>query len=181
MEVYYSLERQSEPTAIALGFFDGMHRGHQKIISKTAEYSGINLKTCVLTFAQSPGAIVENRTIELLMTPEQKLSAIEKMNIDVTYMLNFHEIKSITPEKFVKDILFDLFNAKVVVCGFNYHFGCGGYANAEYLKELCKKYKIKVDIESAVNYKNEPISSTRIRNAIKNKEFEMAENMIFAK
>ena len=76
MEVYYSLEKQNNPTVVALGFFDGMHLGHQRIISKTMEYGSDGLKTCVLTFSQSPRSVVENREINLLMTPQQKLSAM---------------------------------------------------------------------------------------------------------
>ena len=179
MKVYYSLEKQDNATSVALGFFDGMHRGHQKVISRAVEYGQNNLKTCVLTFAQNPRSVVENYAVQLLMTPEQKLSAIENMGIDIVYMLDFNDIKRITPKGFVKDVLYGVLNAKIVVCGFNYHFGSGGRANAEDLKSLCKNYKIDVRVEPAVTYKNEPISSTRIRNAIKNKEFEIAENMLF--
>ena len=179
MEVYYSLERQNKPTAVALGFFDGMHLGHQKVISKTIEYGGSGLKTCVLTFAQSPRSIVENRTIDLLMGPRQKLSAIQKMGIDTAYMLNFSDIKNMPPENFVKDVLHDMLNAKVVVCGFNYHFGSGGYADADELKRLCNNHKIHVCIVPPVTYENTPVSSTRIRCALKKKEFKMAEDMLF--
>lgn len=180
MEVYYSLEKQYKPTVVALGFFDGMHLGHQKIISKTIEYGKDNkFTTCVLTFSQCPRSVVENCTVDLIMTPEQKLSVIENMGIDVAYMLNFNNIKGVTPKKFVKEILYDMLNTKIVVCGFNYHFGSGGYADYEDLRRLCKEYGIDVFVQSPVTYQKEPISSTRIRNAIKNKEYEIVESMLF--
>ena len=179
MEIYYSLIKQNRPTAVALGFFDGMHKGHQKIISKTVEYSKNGLTACVLTFSQSPRSVVENHKVDLLMMPRQKLAAIENMGVDVAYMLDFNGVRFIPPEDFVRDILSGVLNAKIVVCGFNYHFGNGGYADAEELKKLCKNYKIDVFIQPPVTYENQPISSTRIRGAIKNKEFEIAENMLF--
>ena len=89
------------------------------------------------------------------------------MQINFNTSINFLKIKNFSPEKFVKKILYEKLNTKVAVCGFNYHFGQRGTADAEDLKNICADFGIEVKIIKPVHYKKMPVSSTRIRNAIK--------------
>ena len=111
------------------------------------------------------------------MNVQEKENAIEKLGIEELYIIDFQKIMNLTPEEFVKDILYKKLNAYSVVCGFNYHFGKGGYSNAEDLRKICKNYNIKTYIIKPVLYKSKPISSTRIRQAIKFNDISQVTNM----
>ena len=181
MEVYYSLEKSEPPKAIALGFFDGVHIAHQKIIEKTVACSKNGLKPCVLTFSLNPRSVVENTKLDLIITNEQKLKIMEDMGIKAVYMPDFSDICEMSPEDFVAKILHDTLNAKAVFCGFNYRFGKDGAGDTVTLENLCEKFDIDVLVEPPVLYENKPVSSTRIRSAIKNNNLESVKEMLFKK
>lgn len=178
MEVYYNLEKSVNPKAIALGFFDGVHIAHQKIIEKTVEYSKKGTEPCVLTFLQNPRSIVENIKLDLITTNDQKLKIMENMGIQSVYMLDFNSVRDLSPEDFVAKILHNILNAKAVFCGFNYRFGKNHVGDVNILKKLCERCDIEVFVEPAVTYESKPISSTRIRSVIKSKDFKSAEIML---
>ncbi len=178
MEIYYNLKKSEISTAVALGFFDGVHIAHRKILERTAKYSRRGLKPCVLTFSQNPRAIVENIKLDLITTNEQKLEIMKNIGIQAVYMLDFNSIRDWSPEEFVSKILCDTLNAKAVFCGFNYRFGESGAGDTDMLKKLCKEYNIEVFVQTPVLYKDKPVSSTRIRSAIKNEDFKLAERML---
>lgn len=181
MEIYYNLEKSKTETAVALGFFDGVHIAHQKIINKAVEYSRRGLKPCVLTFSQNPRAIVENIKLDLITTNEQKLEIMKNIGIQAVYMPDFRDIRDMSPEDFVAKILHDTLNAKAVFCGFNYRFGESGAGDTDTLKKLCKEYNIEVFVQPPILYENKLISSTRIRSAIRNRDFALARNMLVKK
>ena len=178
MEVYYNLKKSKINTAVALGFFDGVHVAHQKIISKTVEYSKKGLKPCVLTFQQNPRSVVENIKLDLITTTEQKLEIMENMGVELAYILNFNSVMDMLPEYFVTEILHNTLSAKAVFCGFNYRFGKNGAGDTNMLKKFCRRLGIEVFVQSPILYENKPISSTRIRSAIKNKDFKVAGDML---
>lgn len=178
VELHKTLVNQKKPTAVALGFFDGVHLGHQKILSKTVEYLKFGVKPCVFTFFQNPRSVIEVQKIEYLTTPDEKVEAMEKLGIKAVYMLDFNIIKDVTPEDFVFQVLKKTLNAKFVVCGFNYHFGSGGNANADDLKSLCSQCGIQVYVQPPVYYDGKVISSSRIRKAFKECDGEIAMKML---
>lgn len=178
MKIYNILTKQPKSTAVALGFFDGVHLGHQKIISKTVEYKKQRLLPSVITFLQNPQSIIKNQKIEYLLTPEEKLARLEQLGIQLAYILDFNFIKDISAEDFVKYALKEALNAKALVCGFNYHFGRGGTSNVEDLRKMCEKYKIDLHVEPPVFYKGSLISSTRIRETFKIGNIRAAREML---
>ncbi len=102
-----------------------------------------------------------------IFTKKEKEEKLKNLGIEILYTVNFLKIKNLSPEKFVKKILHEKLNTKIAICGFNYHFGRGGTADAEDLKNICTNFGIDVKIIKPVLYKKTPVSSTRIRNAIK--------------
>lgn len=179
MEILSEIKNENRrETAVALGFFDGLHLGHKKVIKKALYFKNKGLTPTVFTFSQNPKAILSGDNILQIMDIDEKVQQLEKMGIELFYAVDFLKVKNLTPEEFVKNILLEKLHAKAVVCGFNYHFGCGGAAGAEDLKKICKKYDIKTYIVKPVLYKKEVISSTRIRNALKNNDFQKANIML---
>ncbi len=179
MKIYTSIPNENfGETAVALGFFDGLHLGHKKVIKKALSFKNKGLVPAVFTFSQNPKSIISNKNIMQIMDISEKENTLEKMGVKLLYLVDFSAIRNLSPEEFVEEILLKKLNAKIVVCGFNYHFGYGGTAGAEDLKKICKKYEIKTYIIKPVLYKKEIVSSTKIRNALINNDLQKANDML---
>lgn len=181
MKTYNEFTSNCEPSAVALGYFDGIHRGHQKVISKAVSLKNYGLKPTVFTFYQNPKSVISGAPDNSIMNNKEKETEIQKLGIEELYIINFENIKNMTSIEFVENLLYKKLNARAVVCGFNYHFGKGGYSNAEDLKKICKNYNIKTYIIKPVLYKSKPISSTRIREALKHNNISKVNDMIKGK
>ena len=168
MITYNTITEMNTPTAVALGHFDGIHKGHQLVIGSAVKGKiQNNLTPVVFTFQQNPASIVKNKKIPYLMTRHDKNKHIEQLGVEVLYDIDFHDVRGILPEEFVREILYKKLKAGRVYCGFNYHFGNGGTANSENLRDLCSKYNIEVVALPPAMYHDEPVSSTRIRHYLK--------------
>lgn len=180
MEIYKSLISPNNlPLSIALGYFDGIHKGHREVISHAVRLEAKGLTPAVFTFVRSPKSILFDTAEEMITDNETKARIIESLGVKILYMTNFEEVRNLTPKQFVRDILVERLNVKYAVCGFNYHFGCGGVADANELKRLCSDYAIKVEVVKPILYKRKPISSSRIRKALKEKDSASAKKMLF--
>lgn len=167
MEIIRGLERSEKPTSTALGFFDGIHLGHRAVISEAVTYAKQNnLIPTVFTMLQSPRSVLTGRSIEGIITAEEKILVLESLGVQKVYILDFKDIMKLSAEEFIDRIVVGCFNARHTVCGFNYHFGSGGKGNGNILRELCGKKGITVATQNQVDYNGSPISSTRIRQCI---------------
>ena len=178
MKIYNTLEKQTKPAAVALGYFDGIHVGHRKVIEKAVKLKKHGLLPTVFTLTQNPKSILSGIPEQKIMGVDKKKEILEHLGIEALYIIDFLEIYKLSPTEFVENILVEKLDAKVAVCGFNYHFGFGGYANAEDLRNICLKHAVKTKIINPVLYQRSPISSTRIREALKSKDVINAANML---
>lgn len=178
MQVISHLEKTEYNTSVALGFFDGVHRGHQEVIASAVSKAGSDCKSAVLTFSKSPYSALTKTHKPLLTTNEEKFKFFEELGVDIVYCIDFNQIKDMSAQEFVNNILHDKLNAKYVTTGFNYHFSKGGSASADDLRELCLQHSISVHKCPAVIYNDAPISSTRIRECIANGNIEDANQML---
>lgn len=157
------------PTAVALGFFDGVHRGHQQIIGtmkKLADEQG--LTPVVHTFLVSPKVILGKvKGAFHITSTEEKLDILESMGVGITVADDFsEEYRSQSPEEFVDRVLVQRLGAKAVVAGFHYHFGKAGQGDAAMLQKLCAQRGIQCTIIDRIEDGGETISSTIIRGLI---------------
>ncbi len=178
MQIFDNIKKTEYNTVVALGFFDGVHLGHQSVIRACKNYADSKLKTAILTFKNSPAEILSDTKKPLITTIKQKAALFEQAGIDSAYFIDFKDVQNLSGESFVRDILADKLNAKIVVTGFNYHFGKGGKENADDLCKLCEKYAIKTYVCDPVMYDDAPVSSTRIRECIKSGEVDKANSML---
>lgn len=179
MKIYKTSEALTSPTAVALGFFDGIHKGHQAVIGAAAEYAQQNRITpMVFTFSENPKAILCGEKPEALFTDEDRLLKLADNNIEALYLEEFNNIRSMDAKSFVRDFLKNTLKAEFVSCGFNYRFGAGGSGTAEKLVEWCAEYGIGIKRCEPVLYDNQPISSTRIRTALASGKITDANNML---
>lgn len=163
-----------------IGMFDGVHRGHQKII-ECIRHNALQKKgeSVVITFDRHPKNIIENRPPSFITSLEHRLKLFEHFGVDHTVVLRFDQkLAQMTAEDFIREILVSWLNVKCIVLGFNCHFGKGREGNISLVRSLADKYGFEVYGCSPVIYRGQVISSTAIRKAILEGELEKAEGML---
>lgn len=154
---------------LALGNFDGLHRGHIKIIERvrrvSAERGGVSL---VLTFDPHPPRVVRpDKAPALLMTFDQKLEALEKAGIQGVAVVRFtHDLSRWEPETFVKAVLVDWLRVAEVWVGADFLFGRDRSGNFSLLRNLGAQHGFRTEKIDPVRYKDFVVSSTRIRRLV---------------
>ena len=160
--------------ALALGTFDGFHIGHKKVIENAV---ASNKTPKVLLFNEHPQKVLKKKSPGELITETDKIKLLGEWGVE-PIVINFSDIMTLAYEEFFYEIIVKKIGASVLSCGFNYHFGAKALGNTENLKTLCEKENIELLVSAPVEYKGEPVSSTRIRNAIRNGDIEDANNML---
>lgn len=169
---------QEEDTVLVLGYFDGLHKGHQTLFKearKIADEQG--LKIAVLTFPESPKLAFVRYQPELMLHlnhPEERAAHLENLGVDYLYLIDFtsHFSKNTAREFFDKYV--SALKAKAVVAGFDYHFG----SDKRKAEELADYFDGRIVIVSSVNQDDEKISSTRIRETIQNGDVAKAHQLL---
>ena len=169
MVIFRNLEeiRNIEKTAVALGSFDGIHKGHQVLISRavnTAAEKGI--RSAVFTFSDHPRNIIAGKNVvRNIIYEDEKIEILEKMGVDYLFSISFEEIMKYSPQEFVDRLLVDKFLIDTAVCGFNFTFGYMAAGNADILKEMAKG-RFNVSVVDPVMVDGQVVSSTLIREKI---------------
>ncbi|MBI4432966.1 MAG: bifunctional riboflavin kinase/FAD synthetase [Candidatus Omnitrophica bacterium] len=166
------LKRRSR--SVAIGIFDGVHRGHEKILRKLGP-SGF-----VVTFEPHPNKVLRPRVKHpILMSLEHRLRLFEKLPIAEALVIRFDKrFSRITREDFVKKFLLDRVGMRSLVVGHDFRFGAGGRGNIPYLKSAAKKYGFQLQVVGPLKHQGEVISSTRIRNLIERGALARASTML---
>lgn len=157
----------SRPQAIALGYFDGGHIGHRAILSGAAATD--ECESAVFSFPTLP-----TKSGVPLSSLDDRLAFFEEMGISNVILAPFDEIKDLTAEAFVKEILIKRLHARMAFCGFNYHFGKGARGDTALLSQALPASVIF----PPTLYKGEAVSTTRIRHALLAGEVEDAAKML---
>lgn len=155
------------PCAAALGFFDGVHRGHAAVIKAAA---GGGLPTVAVTFSGHPGALLGRSAVKTIMNAPLKEKVLGELGVDAIRYVDFAAVKDMSPEEFLRDIVIGEVGAERVFCGYNYRFGRGAAAGPDELKRICAKYGAEGGSAQQVCIDGAPVSSTRIRALIERGE-----------
>ena len=153
-------------TAIALGFFDGIHLGHQAVISAAVAQRRRGLIPCAFTFTVSGGVPTAKQGQGFLQTEEAKEKILASMGVEYVFCPDFSVFRDLSPREFVDQILVEKYRAKEIFCGENFHFGKGAAGDVASLTRLCAAHGVGVTPIPVVMDEGEPISSTRIRRCI---------------
>ncbi|MBU0676527.1 MAG: riboflavin biosynthesis protein RibF [Verrucomicrobia bacterium] len=175
------LETLSPPVVLVTGFFDGVHRGHQALLSTAREHAAeLNAESWVLTFDPHPSKILRPEHAKPLMTSTaQKLDLLGSLGMTGTIMLPFTlELANLEAEVFVEELQAALPGLKEVVVGSNWTFGKGARGNPGLLRSLAAGKKFEVTVVAPVLHEGAPVSSTRIRDAVFAGRLEDAEAML---
>lgn len=168
------LQGQFVNTAVALGGFDAMHKGHQAIIKKVVETAGAEgITSVVYFFVNQSKEVLSGEKIPSVNTLEKRLAILEEIGVDVAIaQWVTEEFLETSPETFVRDYLKKNLDANIVAAGFNYRFGKCGKGDVKLLQELGEPLGIRVYEVPCVAECGEAISSTRIRRLIAGGEME---------
>ncbi|MBR5558890.1 MAG: riboflavin biosynthesis protein RibF [Oscillospiraceae bacterium] len=158
--------KPNKQTAVALGYFDGLHLGHRAVIDCAVDAADRELIPAVFTFSIGADAPSKKKGAAALSTPEEKLELLKQAGIQWVENPDFASFQGMTPEEFVEDFLAGQMNAKVLCCGNDFRFGKGAAAGVEDLKRLGEPLGMSVRVVPAVMIDGQPVSSTRIRAAI---------------
>jgi riboflavin kinase/FMN adenylyltransferase len=154
---------------LGLGNFDGLHRGHLKIIECVRRGANDRGSTAVLmTFDPHPPRVVRpDKAPPLLMTMAQKLEAIEQAGVHAAAVVRFtHELSRWDPETFVREVLVDWIRVTEVWVGSNFLFGRDRSGTFSMLRALGQRYGFKAEKIDPVRYKEFVVSSTRVRRLV---------------
>lgn len=166
---YRGLRHLYERICIGLGNFDGVHLGHQQLISQLVESARKAGGTAVVfTFEPHPAVVLKPETAPpLLLAPELKQRMIAAFGVDLLLAVPFsREFAMLTPEVFVKEVLCDEIGAESVFVGYNYTFGHRGVGTPETLINLGLSYGFSVNVVPPVTIDGKPVSSTLIRKLV---------------
>lgn len=177
-------------SVLTIGSYDGLHRGHLKILQSVVQYAKKNNSPSVLvTFDPHPKhiiAIEKKEKIQLIMSFNRKIEIIKTLGINYVFIITFtKEFSKISPDTFLDHTIIPFFNPEIMVVGFDHHFGRKREGNPLFLKKYCFLNNIKLEIAEPVKDNNAKISSSRIRDFIKNgmikkANFELGSNFGFS-
>ncbi len=158
----------SEPSAVALGFFDGVHRGHVALLNRTKELAqNRGLRPLVFTFKEHPSwFLTPTQSVKLLCPLEERLAIIRNMGLEPIAVPFNAEISSMAPTDFIADILASKLKASQVVVGYNYRFGRYAQGDAHMLQHWGTKFKFATEVVAPFCMDNEVISSSLLRQLV---------------
>ncbi|MCM8813597.1 MAG: riboflavin biosynthesis protein RibF [Candidatus Omnitrophica bacterium] len=186
MKVVHGLEEYRrrctpQPTVVAIGTFDGVHRGHQTIIRRAVREAGrLRARSLILTFFPHPLNVTSpDRQPALLTALAHRLRLIGCGHPDICVVVGFaREFARMSPEEFCRDILCGLFQAKAVVVGDRFRFGYKRCGTVVSLRRWADGHQVQVIALAPQMYAGEAISSTRIRAAVERGDLSAAEQML---
>src|SRR5699024_6950575 len=161
----HTLIRKELPeTVAAIGFFDGIHQGHQSLIQEAVHQAKeTKRKSAVISFYPYPSVVLKKDVdkVEYITTIEEKAELLEALNVDYFYIITFNkELSLLSPQDFIDSFIAGL-NIQHLVAGFDYSFGHKGAGNMENINEYSQGRFTTKEMEE-YTYQQEKVSSTRI-------------------
>lgn len=170
---------QGVTSAVTLGKFDGLHRGHQKLLHCINLRKTAACRTVVFTFDISPRDHMLKLPPKLLLTREERREAAGQMGVDILAECPFtDELMHMEPERFVREYLVDRLHAEYVAVGEDFRFGYKRTGNPELLAELGEKYGFTVEVAAKEKDGARDISSTYIREELEKGNLEKVNELL---
>ena len=157
---------------LCLGNFDGVHRGHRALVEELKRQNAAreqHLYLGALLFAQPPSSILSPITVPQLTTLDEKLKLLGDMGLHFAVLYDFAELKDMSPDDFVKQVLIKQCHCRLAVCGFNYTYGAKGAGNVARLQETFGATPgCTLSVVDAVTDGPHTVSSSLIRSMLEN-------------
>ena len=167
--------------ALALGFFDGVHPAHRRVLALArAQGDALGIPAAAVTFDRQPASFIHHTQEELICTLDERIRLLkEEARMDEVLVLPFDtDMMNTLPERFAADMLFGALGARYICAGFDYRFGKNGAGDAQLLQSLCKTRGIGCDIAGEYRLSGEKISSSAIRAYIAQGDIQDAQKLL---
>lgn len=165
--------------SLALGFFDGVHLGHQAVINCAVDFAKENnCKSAVVTFKEHPYCYFKGASPKYILTLEDKYKYIADLGVDYLIELDFAQVCKMTPMQYLEDILVKYFSPRAISTGFNHKFGVDKTGNVMFLSDCQEKFDYIYFATPPQSIYGDMISSTAIRQFIKSGSVFMADTML---
>ena len=174
MEIIRNLREHNPLSAsvLTIGSYDGIHRGHHDILSAVVNHAHARKVPSVLvTFDPHPRHILDPNAdkLSLIMSLDQKMDIVHSIGIEIVYIINFTQAFSKTTAKeFLEKAIIPFFNPEYIIVGYDHHFGNNREGSPKFLEKFCFNKNIGLEVVQPVSDDGHHISSTRIRELIKN-------------
>ena len=183
MKIYRSIEEYDEDkrSAVTIGTFDGIHLGHQEILSRLIESSkNKDLNSVVLTFFPHPRIILNKyNEVKMIDTLDEKIIHLNEIGIDSLIIHPFdRNFSLLSANQFIKDFLVDKLKIKHIIIGYDHRFGKGREASVTDLKNYANDYDFTVEEIKAQEIEKITVSSTKIRNSINQGDIKTTEKYL---
>lgn len=176
----HQLVKNGGPYSLAVGFFDGVHLGHQQVIKTAIKHANEKgIKSAVMTFDPHPSIVLGGRNEKVFyITPlEQKIEKLKGLGVDTVFVVNFtSDFAKLSPEDFVQFFIKDL-HVVHVTAGFDFSFGAFGKGNMELMQQLGGS-DFNVTVVEKFEQEASKVSSTRIRQALQDGDMELAHRLL---
>ena len=166
--------------SLALGFFDGIHIGHAVVIKNAVKYAKImNTQSGVILFRKHPRETFTGQKNENILEFNEKLNMLNRLGVDYVFLLDFNEdFAKMTANDYLEKVILPYFQPVAITTGFNHTFGLRGEGSPKLLKKYSEDFGFKYFQVPPITTKNSLISSTSIKSAIKNSNFELAKDIL---
>ncbi len=164
-------------TAITVGNFDGVHLGHVHLVRRLKEEAARrNLKPLVITFDPHPIEVLQprNRFFCKLSTAGEKVELLRKLGVEVEVLPFTEEFSKIPPERFLREFLLERFKAKLLVVGYDWHFGKDASGDVSLVREFCLKHRCEFAEVEPYTVGGKVVSSSLVRELLKEKRIKEA-------
>jgi riboflavin kinase/FMN adenylyltransferase len=185
VKIHHSVATRAEsdrPLVLAVGFFDGMHRGHREIVRAVMRLRRPGFNAGVLTFENHPRAFLRPGSAPpLITTLEERVNLFAELGIDEAYVVPFDErISSLDARAFLEDIIVGSLRARALVFGENFRFGNERRGDASLARDVLAGRELPVVVVPSLLQSGERISSTRVRRLVAAGEMEAANDLLGA-
>lgn len=178
MQIFSELNKNPN-LSLALGYFDGVHLGHQAVIKNAVDFAHQNgNKSAVITFSDHPCCYFWGVCPKYILTRKEREEKIAELGVDYLYELDFESISGLTAEDYLKNILVKHFTPSSISTGWNHNFGYKKSGNVKFLAQHAKKFDYKYFELPPQKKDNEIISSTSIRKLLSAGKIEKANSML---
>ncbi|SHI52265.1 bifunctional riboflavin kinase/FAD synthetase [Pseudobutyrivibrio xylanivorans] len=180
MEYLHSLfdTKISEPTAVTVGKFDGIHRGHNLLTSDIISKKSQGLKSCLITFTNSPRFLLQEDQTPCLITNKERMFMLDNNGLDYLIECPFDERLMQTDARSFIEFLVSNLNMQYIISGPDFTFGHKGAGNVQLLTELSKELGFEYKVIEKMKQNNRDISSTYIREELKEGHIDSVNEML---
>jgi riboflavin kinase/FMN adenylyltransferase len=183
VKIYHDISELGEikNAVVTVGTFDGIHRGHQKLITETCRRAiAAGGESVVITFNPHPRQVLQPESgVKTINTLDEKIEVFSKMCVKHLLIIPFtKEFSTTSSEDFLRKYIVEPFDLKTIVIGYDHHFGRDRQGNLDFLKEMAEKYHFKVDQVPLQEFKDVPLSSSKVREMIKDGKMEEAQEFL---